>query len=165
MNFLCSKYKNFILLALIIAIVLPKWIIGHSIYNLNLNVNLITNFDDIQYFPLIFNLSNLDFGQSYIESISQVKIFAPPIIPLILHAIFFKFGGLVGLIILEIILQVALLILLFKVIEKVFNSKEISFLFCFIIFGLIIFIHYFSNVNLFTSIFGHLEGFFWIKNS
>ena len=140
MNYLCSKYKNFILLALIIAIVLPKWIIGHSIYNLNLNVNLITNFDDIQYFPLIFNLSNLDFGQSYIESISQVKIFAAPITPLILHAIFFKFGGLIGLIILEIILQVALLILLFKVIEKVFNSKEISFLFCFIIFGLIIFI-------------------------
>ena len=88
------------------------------------------HFDDIEYFPLIFNLSNLDFGQSYIESISQVKIFAAPITPLILHAIFFKFGGLVGLIILEIILQVALLILLFKVIEKVFNSKEISFLFC-----------------------------------
>ena len=160
MNYLCSKYKNFILLALIIAIVLPKWIIGHAIYDLNLNVNLITNFDDIQYFPLIVNLSNLDFGQSYIESISQVKIFAVPITPLILHAIFFKFGGLVGLIILEIILQVALVILLFKVIEKVFNSKEISFLFCFIIFSLVIFVYYFSNINLFSSIFGHLEGFF-----
>ena len=76
-----------------------------------------------------------------------------------LHAIFYKFGGLVGIILLEVIYQIILITLLFKIIQKIFRSYEISFLFCFVIFGLRIVIQYFDSFYI-TLLIGQIEGIF-----
>ena len=157
MSLLTSNYKNAVLILLIFFLVLPKWILGFFVFDLSQNVNLIINFNDIQYFPLIFNLSNLNFGQSYIEYFDNPGSFATLLSPLILHALFYKFAGLGGMIFLEIIFQLILIFLIFQLAKKIFQSNKISFFLCFTTFGSIIIVNYF-DINILNYFFGHTEG-------
>ena len=157
MNSTFVNYKTILLTTLIFGLILPKWLLGFFSFNLSENVNLLINFDDAQYLPFIFSLSNLNFGESYIDYFDKTENFAVLLTPLIFHGIFYKFGGLIGIIFLEIIYQLILITLLFKIIQKIFNSYEISFLFCFIIFGLRIVIQYFDSFYV-TLLIGQIEG-------
>ena len=159
MNLTSINYKTILLTTLILGLILPKWLLGFFSYNLSDNINLLINFDDAQYFPLIFNLSNFSFGESYIDYFDNVENFAVLLTPLLFHAIFYKFGGVVGIIFIEVIYQLILITLLFKVIQKIFGSYQISFLFCFVIFGLRIIIQYLDSSYL-TLLIGQIEGIF-----
>lgn len=159
MNLTSINYKTILLTTLILGLILPKWLLGFFSYNLSDNINLLINFDDAQYFPLIFNLSNFSFGESYIDYFDNIENFAVLLTPLLFHAIFYKFGGVVGIIFIEVIYQLILITLLFKVIQKIFGSYQISFLFCFVIFGLRIIIQYLDSSYL-TLLIGQIEGIF-----
>ena len=159
MNLLSINYKSFLLICLILISILPKWVIGFFLYDLNENINILINFNDSQYFPLILNLANLDFGQSYIDHFSNYDNFAVLLTPLFFHALFFKFGGLIGIIFIDIIYQLILIYLLFKVIQKIFVSSELSFIFCYFIFGSIIVINYFDSYNL-NLLIGQIDSIF-----
>ena len=103
MNLLSINYKSFLLICLILISILPKWVMGFFLYDLDENINILINFNDAQYFPFILNLANLDFGQSYIDHFSNYDNFAVLLTPLFFHALFFKFGGLIGIIFIDII--------------------------------------------------------------
>ena len=72
---------------------------------------------------------------------------------------FYKFGGLIGIIFIDIIYQLILIYLLFKVIQKIFVSSELSFIFCYFIFGSIIIINYFDSYNL-NLLIGQIDSIF-----
>ena len=101
MNLLSINYKSFLLICIILISILPKWVMGFFLYDLNENINILINFNDAQYFPFILNLANLDFGQSYIDHFNNYDNFAVLLTPLFFHALFYKFGGLIGIIFID----------------------------------------------------------------
>jgi hypothetical protein len=153
------NYNHVILILLVLGLNLPKWLLGFFIFDFSENINLLANFDDIQYFPYIFNLSNLKLSQDYIGYFDQTRNFAVPLVPFALHALFYKFSGLIGLIFLELFLQLILIIILFKIIKKIFQSNSIAFIFCFSVFGSISIIRYLDSYYL-NFFIGQVESIF-----
>ena len=95
----------------------------------NLNSLVLFNLEDIQYFPIIYSLSEFNFAPTYIDTIDSKKIIGFPILGSFIHSIFFKFIGVYSFIFLEYIFQIIFLIILFKVIFNIFEDCKKSFYF------------------------------------
>ena len=61
--------KNFFYILVILAsiFILPKWFIGAKYFELDIITNLIINFIDTQYLPIILSFSDLNFSPTYLE--------------------------------------------------------------------------------------------------
>ena len=68
------KLFLFVLLSLI-----TKWIVLSYYFDNDIITNTIMSIKDIQYFPLIINISNLDFSPSYLDDIKNSNIISFPI--------------------------------------------------------------------------------------
>ena len=106
-----------------------KWVLPILEGEINLNSLVLFNLEDTQYFPIIYSLSEFNFAPTYIDIIDSKKIIGFPLLGALIHSVFFKFIGIYTFIFLEYIFQIIFLIILFKVILKIFEDYKKSFYF------------------------------------
>ena len=111
------NYYNFILKPLTISflLILIKWIISYYLFPAHIDLKIIYEISDNNYFPIIKSLSNLEFNPSYSKDIIGLKIISFPVLGLISNLIFFKIFGLYSFIILEIICVYLFLLVFMKI--------------------------------------------------
>ena len=133
-----SKNSNYFFLFLLAAsVIFPKWIVTGIYFDNSILVDTIFNVEDIQYFPIIINLSDFILNPSYLENINENKILPFPTYGILIHSLFYKIFKIYSFLILEIIFQFTFLVIFFKSIEKIFINKNYSFYFCILTFLLI----------------------------
>jgi len=122
-----------------------KWMMSLYESDVTLLTSILINTKDIQYYPLIISLSELNFNQTFLEYYKDTKIIPLPLASLVTHSIFYKLFNIYSFIILEYIFHLLLIIILFNIIKKVFNSSNAAALFCILIFILILFLKMIDN--------------------
>ena len=162
------KEKNyfFILCILTLLIILPKWIIGAKFFGLDIVVNLVVNFVDIQYLPIILSFSEFNFSPTYLDNVSVEGIIGFPILPLLFHSLLYNFLGPYSLILSNLILKFFLFLIIFKFFEKFFNSKKTSLIFCvlsFSFFSFFNFLYFKFDIEMFDSLWSIFKNFFGFK--
>ena len=135
--------KNFFLFFLVIASILPKWIISWIYFDNSILVDTIFNIKDIQYFPIVKSFSELTFNPSYLDHLSENKLLTFPIYSILIHSILYKIVNIYSLIILEFVLQFIFLLIFFNVIQKIFKNINFSLYFCISLFLVISFLNIF----------------------
>ena len=136
--FLIILLVNFFFLSL-------KWIISFYESDETLITSILINTKDIQYYPLIISLSELNFNQTFLEYYNDAKIIPVPLASLVAHSIFYKLFNIYSFIILEYIFHSLLIFILFNIIKKIFDSTNIATLFCILIYIFIIFLKMIGN--------------------
>ena len=136
--FLIILLVNFFFLSL-------KWIISFYESDETLITSILINTKDIQYYPLIISLSELNFNQTFLEYYNDTKIIPLPLASLVAHSIFYKLFNIYSFIILEYIFHSLLIFILFNIIKKIFNSTNVAALFCILIYILILFLKVIGN--------------------
>ena len=121
---------NFIFLSL-------KWMMALYESDVTLLTSILINTTDIQYYPLIVSLSELNFNPTFLEYYNDTKIIPVPLASLAVHSIFYKLFNIYSFIILEYIFHLLLIFILFNIIKKIFNSSSIAGIFCVLIYILI----------------------------
>ncbi len=129
--------KYFFLFFLVIASILPKWIISWTYFDNSILVDLIFNIKDIQYFPIVKSFSELNFNPSYLDNLSENKLLTFPIYSIFIHSFLFKIINVYSFVILEFVFQFIFLLVFFKVVKKIFNSSDFSLYFCALLFLII----------------------------
>ena len=116
MKFFIKNYKIPIyLIFLSFSFVSGKWIFSYFFFpNEDIINKIIFEIYDFQYFPLIYSLSNLDFNPSYSLSNETLKFIPIPYAALIFHAIFIKFFGYWGFVLLEFLCVFVFLYIFFQ---------------------------------------------------
>ena len=163
MNLIKEKNYFLILLILTLIVILPKWIIGANFFELDIVVNLLVNFVDIQYLPKILSFSEFNFSPTYLDNMKVEGVIGFPILPLLFHSIFYKLFGPYSLILSNIILKFFLFFFIFKFFEKFFNSKKISLIFCvlsFAFFSFFNFIYFSFDIEILNRIWDIFKNFF-----
>ena len=122
---------NFLFLSL-------KWTMSLYESEMTLLTSILINTKDIQYYPLIISFSELNFNPTFLEYYNDTKIIPVPLASLVTHSIFYKLFNIYSFIILEYIFHLLLIIILFNIIKKVFNSSNAAALFCVLIYILIL---------------------------
>ena len=117
-----------------------KWMMSFYESEMTLLTSILINTKDIQYYPLIISFSELNFNPTFLEYYNDTKIIPVPLAALVTHSIFYKLFNIYSFIILEYIFHLLLIIILFNIIKKVFNSSNAAALFCILIFILAFFI-------------------------
>ena len=115
-----------------------KWAISLYESEMTLLTSILINTKDIQYYPLIISFSELNFNPTFLEYYNDTKIIPVPLAALVTHSIFYKLFNIYSFIILEYIFHLLLIIILFNIIKKVFNSSNAAALFCILIYILIL---------------------------
>ena len=115
-----------------------KWILSFYTFNETILTSVLMNTKDIQYYPLIVNLSEFNFSPTFLEYYNNTKIVNFPLASLVVHSIFYKFFNIYSFIILEFIFHLLLIFILFNIIKKIFNSSNAAAIFCILIFILIL---------------------------
>ena len=99
-----------------------------SKWDIDLITNIVFNIDDHQYFPLIYNLSNLDFYPSYDNDLTIKNSLPFPIYSIIFHSVFYKIFNIYGFIIIEFFLIFIFFYLLSSFLIKLGLDQPISIL-------------------------------------
>ena len=120
----------FFLLFLVIATILPKWIVSWVYFDNSILVDTIFNIEDIQYFPIVKSFSELTFNPSYLDHLSENKLLTFPIYSILIHSILFKIINVYSLVALEFVFQLIFLLVFLKVIKKIFDDLNFSLYFC-----------------------------------
>ena len=115
-----------------------KWMMSFYESDVTLLTSILINTKDIQYYPLIISFSELNFNPTFLEYYNDTKIIPVPLASLVTHSIFYKLFNIYSFIILEYIFHLLLIIILFNIIKKVFNSSNAAALFCILIYILIL---------------------------
>ena len=127
--------KNKLIFIITVFVFFFKWL---CLIFLNSNIDLITNIvfniDDHQYFPLIYNLSNLDFYPSYDNDLTIKNSLPFPIYSIIFHSVFYKIFNIYGFIIIEFFLIFIFFYLLSSFLIKLGLDQPISILITLLIF-------------------------------
>ena len=136
-----SKNIEYIFLFfLVIATILPKWIISWIYFDNSILVDTIFNVKDIQYFPIVKSFSELTFNPSYLDHLNENGLLTFPIYSIFFHSIFFKILNVYSFLILEFIFQFIFLLIFFNVIKKIFINQNYSLYFCILLFLIISFL-------------------------
>jgi len=115
-----------------------KWTMSLYESEMTLLTSILINTKDIQYYPLIISFSELNFNPTFLEYYNDTKIIPVTLASLVTHSIFYKLFNIYSFIILEYIFHLLLIIILFNIIKKVFNSSNAAALFCVLIYILIL---------------------------
>jgi len=138
----------FLVLATIIIISL-KWITSYLFYPSESLINkIIFDLGDHAYFPLILNLSNLDFSPDYLLDYSPNKIIPLPIFLLIFHSVAYSIFSEYGFILIEYFSLFLFLYILFKIFQELKISTYFSAMFALTVFLLPEFIVYLDNIGI-----------------
>ena len=122
-----------------------KWTMSLYESEMTLLTSILINTKDIQYYPLIISLSDLNFNQTFLEYYNDTKIIPFPLASIVVHSIFYKLFNIYSFIILEYIFHSLLIFILFNIIKKIFDSTNIATLFCILIYIFIIFLKMIGN--------------------
>ena len=122
--------EYFFLFFLVIATILPKWIISWTSFDNSILVDTIFNIKDIQYFPIVKSFSELTFNPSYLDHLSENRLLTFPIYSVLIHSLLFKIINVYSIVILEFVFQFIFLLFFFKVIKKIFDNSNYSIYFC-----------------------------------
>ena len=141
-----SEYS--FLFFLVIASILPKWIISWIYFDSSILVNTIFNFKDLQYFPIIKSFSELTFNPSYLDHLNENKLLTFPIYSIFIHSLLFKIIGIYSLVTLEFFFQFIFLLVFFRVINKIFDNLVHSLYFCITLFLIISLLELFLILDL-----------------
>jgi hypothetical protein len=136
-----NKINNIlILISLIFISLFSKWFISIIYTNSSLITKIILIIEDVQYFPIIISIANLDFSPTYQEIISNLKILSFPLYGVVVHSLFYKIIGVYSFIILEFVFKFIFFLVMFIAINKVFKNINKTIYFCiFILFTILIF--------------------------
>ena len=133
-----SEY--FFLFLIVIASLLPKWIISWIYFDNSILVDTIFNTKDIIYFPIVKSFSEFIFNPSYLDHLSENKLLTFPVYSILIHSILFKIANVYSFIILEFLFQFIFLLVFFFVVQKIFANLNYSIYFCISIFLMISFL-------------------------
>mgnify|MGYP001206866475 CR=1 FL=1 len=122
---------NFFLLSI-------KWVISFYEYDETLSASILINTKDIQYYPLIVSLSELNFNPTFLEYYNDSKIINFPLASVLIHSIFYKLFNNYSFIILEYIFHSLIIFILFNIIKKTFNSSNLAAAFCVLMYIIIL---------------------------
>jgi hypothetical protein len=140
-----KEIKNtHILFLFIFFSIFSKWIVLNTFYENHIFSNVIISLRDIQYFPLIISISNLDFSPTYLDLIQNSKIISFPLYGILLHSLFYKTFGIYSFIFLEFFFKLIFFFIFYLCSNKIFENKNKSLLFSILILFLILlfeFIH------------------------
>jgi len=125
---LIKKYYLYLLIIIFFTLSL-KWVLSISEFGLSLNSLLLFNIKDIQYFPIVYSLSDFNLSPTYLEDIHTDKVIGFPLLGTLVHSLLFNQIGIYSFIILEYFFQIIFLIVVFKVFIKVFEEHRKSFYF------------------------------------
>ena len=101
-----NKNLNY-LIFLLFLIILFKWIINFYYLNdLEIDLKILLNVNDIQYFPFIISLSDLNFSPSYNDFFKTEGVTSFPYASIITHSIFHKLFSLYGYVIAELMFYI-----------------------------------------------------------
>ncbi len=136
-----SKNTEYIFLFfLVIATILPKWIISWLYFDNSILVDTIFNIKDIIYFPIVISFSEFIFNPSYLDHLSENMLLSFPVYSIFIHSIVFKITNVYSFFILEFLFQFIFLLVFFIVIQKIFINVNYSMYFCISIFLVISFL-------------------------
>ena len=132
-----EKYYSIILLLLsTITLISLRWLISYFFFPSEPLINkVIFDLEDHLYFPLILNLSNLNFSPDYLLNYSQDKIIPFPIYSLMFHSIVYSILSEYSFIIVE---YFSFLLFLY-ILHKIFKELNINAYFS-IVFALCVFL-------------------------
>ena len=86
-----SKKRDYIFLFfLVIATILPKWIISWTHFDNSILVDTIFNIKDIIYFPIVISFSEFTFSPSYLDHMNENMLLTFPVYSILIHSILFK---------------------------------------------------------------------------
>ena len=101
-----SKNTEYIFLFfLVIATLLPKWIISWIYSDNSIFVDTILNVKDIIYFPIVISFSEFILNPSYLDYYNESKLLTFPVYSILIHSILFKIANVYSFIILEFVFQ------------------------------------------------------------
>ena len=108
-------------------IILSKWVIIFYTYRgFDFEFVILSNFNDISYFPFILSLSELNLSPTFNEYFSTEKLITFPIASMFFHALFYKIFGLISYIFLEIIFVTLAYVLIYYLFKEIgFKEKSI----------------------------------------
>ena len=133
-----KKSFNFYILLIVFSILLPKWIITFIQTNPESFVGIMENINDDHYFPLVISFANFDFNPTYLEKIKDAKLLSFPVLGIIFHSLFYKIFGILTFPVLELIFKFTFLLIFIIFCNKILNNKFHSFIFCILIYLIII---------------------------
>ena len=90
-----------------------------SLASFNL-ANSKSNLRDIEYFPVVYALSELKLNPSFLENLNPDGLIGFPVVPLIVHSFFYKIFGIYSFVFLEIFFK----LIFFLVLIKFLNEME-----------------------------------------
>ena len=152
------KYNQLIYLVLLpLALVLSNWIlIFYNFEGFDSDLKILLNFNDIEYFPFIISLSEFNFSPSYNDYFEAEGLMTFPYASIILHSIFFKFFGLNGYIISQILFVILSYNLIYYFLKISGISETASILTTLVIFFTPVFLG-FLNMLFESSLLIHLK--------
>ena len=119
-----SLKKKYILFLIPFFLFANKWVLSFIIHpNDFLLTRVLFDTPDIQYYPIIISLANLDFYPSFSDITQAERIFTFPYGSIILHSLLYKIFGYISIIFSELIF----IVLFFFVTFKIFKHIGFSF--------------------------------------
>ena len=128
--------KNQILFIFLVLPLIVFWIYIGFVYGLSLKSLYLTNLRDIEYFPVVYALSELKLNPSFLENLNPDGLIGFPVVPLIVHSFFYKIFGIYSFVFLEIFFKLIFFLILIKFLNEIFidSSKSLLFIFLILIF-------------------------------
>ena len=129
-----SLFKNIFFISLLLFLIKWFFFINQS-QETDFLVKFILEIEDWQYFPLIYNLSNLNFNPSYNTDLLSLNYLPLPIYSMLYHSIFFNFLNIYGFILIEFFIIILFFYILLNFFTKIGIEKNqavflVIFLFC-----------------------------------
>ena len=129
-----SLFNNIFFISLLLFLIKWFFFINQS-QETDFLVKFILEIEDWQYFPLIYNLSNLNFNPSYNTDLLSLNYLPLPIYSILYHSIFFNFLNIYGFILLEFFIIILFFYILLNFFTKIGVKKSqavflVLFLFC-----------------------------------
>ena len=83
--------KNQLLFIFLVLPLIVYWIYIGFVHELGLKSLYLTNLKDIEYFPVVYALSEFKLNPSFLENLNPNGLIGFPILPLIIHSFFIKY--------------------------------------------------------------------------
>ena len=128
--------KNQLLFIFLVLPLIVYWIYIGFVHELDLKSLYLTNLKDIEYFPVVYALSEFKLNPSFLENLNPNGLIGFPMLPLIIHSFFYKIFGIYSFVLLEIIFKLIFFLVLIKFLNEIFikSSKSLLFIFLLLIF-------------------------------
>ena len=106
--------KNQLLFIFLVLPLIVYWIYIGFVHELGLKSLYLTSLTDMQYFPVVYALSEFKLNPSFLENLNPDGLIGFPILPLIIHSFFYKIFGIYSFVLLEVVFKLIFFLILIK---------------------------------------------------